>query len=163
MSKVSIWNGDTITRVEEYLDRHFDILEDIVRAIRDTELSEEYLRRKGIITLDATGAGVSTIQVPQGFDWILQRVTLSAAAAGNVSLYENTQAPSELLETVTLPANFTYSDGFNNNIYVPGGSSLLVVFTGGGANAQGTYNIQIQQLKRKSHTHAPVVVRTGDY
>jgi hypothetical protein len=157
-----VFNSESLNQLEHYLERHYDCLERIIESLQDKEVSESYTRKKGMVQLDPTGAGVAFLPVPLGYDWTLERVTCAAAAAGQVYFYENVASPSEILEVIGLNAQFFYSDAFDNNIYIPSGSQLLIAFVGGGVNAVGTYNLQIKMVKREAQTRRYNAVDYGD-
>lgn len=159
MSGVKIWNEQTLARIEQYLDRHFEQLASIERAVRDSQDDAGYTRLKGSVSLSATGGGTVTLPVPLGYDWVLQRATITSTANGSVTLYENTTNPSDTLEVIG--SSLLYSDAFDNDIFIPSGSQLLIVFAGAGNNGTGTYNLQVKLIKKPAHTHSPRVMWSG--
>ena len=116
---------------------------------------EEYRRFKGVVNLDATGAGRNdpaslTIDAPAQYDLELQRVTIGGpgAAAALVCLYENSNvSDADMLEAIVVGANGKYSDSFSNNIIIGSNSVILIVVTGGVANSQITFNLQGRLIK----------------
>lgn len=146
---MNVWNDKTIQRVERYVERHFAHLEDILSALKDNKTDEHYLRRNVSVQLDAAGNGTLTLQVPQGYDYILQRVTLTTGGGGTVVFYIDIPQNTNVVEVVGVGASGLYSDSFANNIFVPGGSSLITSFLGAGANAQATANLQIKQIRQE--------------
>lgn len=153
MGKIDIWNEQSFSKLEQYVERHYQHLERIVKAVEETKETEQFARRKGAVPLDGTGAGVAVLPVPLGYDWVLQRVTITSTGNGSCTFYENVQANSEVLEIIG--SSQLYSDAFSNSIYVPSGSSVLIAFANAGVNGQGTYNLQIKLLKHSAHTHQP--------
>lgn len=120
----------------------------IIATAFDRQQSETYRRMKGSINLDGTGAGVERVRVnTQQYDALLERVTLTSGPNALFQFYENAQQGSDLLEVVQLGAAGLYSDSFSNNIYIPAGSQLFIAVTGGAANGQATYNLQIKLIK----------------
>jgi hypothetical protein len=116
--------------------------------------NQRYFRRKGAITLNASGAGYTSINVQGQYDWILERVTISGAGAANalVTLYENEATaggadPADTLEVIQLGSVGIYSDAFKNCIFVPSNSHLVIGVTGGVASEQVTYNLQVRMVK----------------
>lgn len=121
---------------------HDEIGQAVARAF---ELSavEDYERKKGVIALDGTGAGVATLAVSAQYDWLMERVTLTGANA-LVQIFENSQQGTDLLEVVQLGAAGLYSDSFANRLYVTANSQVVVAASGGPANGQVTFNFQIK-------------------
>lgn len=121
---------------------------DLIAAAFSQHQNEHYRREKGVVNLDGTGAGQDgKVVAPRLYDYVLERVTASAAAGAVISFYENQQANTDLLESVTIPASGLYSDSFSNSLFLPAGSKLLVVVSAGGANGQATYNLQIKMIR----------------
>jgi hypothetical protein len=123
----------------------------IARAF-DTRTVEEYTRRKGIITLNSSGAGQGKVRLSSEYDWRIERITLGGlgAVSATVQFFENSDnSAADLLEVVGLGTAGLYSDGFDNTLYLPANSQLIIDVAGGVANLQVTYNLQIKQLPRK--------------
>lgn len=121
------------------------------------EPAVEYKRFRGVINLNAAGAGQNSvpddpIYAPPQYDLLLERVAIggSGAAGAVVELYENDiQSDANLLEVISVAAvPGKYSDSFSNNIYVPANSAVFILVGGGVANLQVTYNIQGRLIKR---------------
>lgn len=161
-NRYQTWNTDTLQKLERFVNEHFQRLEDIVRAIHDTQQDQQYTRKKAAVALDGTGAGQAQLQVPLGYDWVLERVTVSGGAGGQVIFSENSTAPSDTLEVVTLNANGLYSDAFSNDIFVPSGSVLLISATGAGNNGSIAYNLQIRLIKQLSQTQRSKATLIGE-
>lgn len=113
---------------------------------RAERVTQAYHREKGIVQLDATGAGSKSIDVSAQYDWIMERVTVSTnpAAGALIGIYENQIQNSDLLEIIQLGTAGLYSDGFDNRLWVPANSVLVVSVTSGAANGQAAYNWQIK-------------------
>ena len=119
-------------------------VETIVSRYAPSSGGQQFHREKGAINLDAGGAGSAALDVSPQFDWILERLTATAAANGLVQLFENNNSPADLLEVAQLSAAGLYSDAFAGRLFVPAGSRLIIVVSSGGANGQATFNLQIR-------------------
>lgn len=145
---------------------------DVARIVAeqfDARTVHDYTRRKNNIQLDANGAA---LQFPGGsggsgssqyagycgnekvsseFAWRCERVTIAGNGAANalVQLYENQISPLDLLEVIQVGATGVYSDAFSNTLYVPANSQLIIAVSGGVANENVSYNLQIRQLPRR--------------
>lgn len=124
---------------------------DIVSRAFASQPVHSYWRPKGAINLNAAGAGQSSnadLPVSSQYDWRIERITIAGAGAVNALLtfYENAANPGDMLEVMQLGTAGLYSDGFDNTLYVPANSQLLIVVTGGVANGQVNYNLQIKQI-----------------
>lgn len=117
---------------------------------RESRQIEEHHREKGTIQLNAAGAGQGSLNVSSEYDWMCERVTLVAnpAAAALVAFYESQQLPADLLEVIGLGGVGMYSDSFDNTMWVPSNSTLLIVVTGGTALGQLSYNIQVRMTEQ---------------
>lgn len=101
---------------------------------------------KNSVLLDGTGSGRQQMGIGRMFGWKLARITCATTPPGvaTVTFYENEVQPTDLREVVVLPANGLYSDGFDNVLFVPAGSLLIVNVTGGPVNGSLSYNLQIE-------------------
>lgn len=120
---------------------------DIIAAAFDRKAPSEYRRLKGIVNLNASGAGqtaVADLLVPSQYDLLLERIALGGNGAANalVVIYENQAQDTDLLEVVQLGTVGKYSDSFSNCVYLTANSSILIVVSGGVANLQIAYNLQ---------------------
>lgn len=121
----------------------------IVAGQFNANRSREYTRIKNTFALDASGNGVHTLhKVPAEWDWLCERITITTGAAALVTFFENAQNPSDMLEVIGLGSTGLYSDSFDNTLYIPANSQLVMVCAGGGANGQLAYNLQIRLLRR---------------
>lgn len=118
----------------------------IVQAF-EAQRQEMYRREKSSIVLDGTGAGTTIFKLTRLYDWVCERVTISAGAGGAVEFYENQVADTDLLEDITLNARGRYSDSFSNNLFIPAGSQLFVVFAGAGNNGLASVNLQVRLIR----------------
>lgn len=119
----------------------------IIAGVFDRKAPTEYRRLKGIINLNAAGAGstaAADLLVPSQYDLLLERVAFGGNGGANalVGVYENQASDTDLLEIVQMGAIGKYSDSFSNCIYLTANSSVLIAVTGGVANLQVTYNMQ---------------------
>jgi hypothetical protein len=146
MARFDLRPGATIETVTP------DELDTAITVALDARAVEDYTRRKDIITLDGNGAGSTVELVSPQYDWRIERVTLGGAGAAGalVQIYENQQNPMDLLEVIQLGTAGIYSDGFDNSLYVPAAAQIVIAVTGGVANRQVTYNLQIRQLHRRN-------------
>jgi hypothetical protein len=117
---------------------------------------EEYDRHKGVVLLDANGAGHSIIgiKVPSHYDYFFERVAIGGGAqAANalILMCENEISDVQLLEVIQLGGAGYYSDSFSNDIHVPAGSVVKLGITGGPANGQVTYNMQVRIEKHRNN------------
>lgn len=126
----------------------------IARALEEQRVVR-YERKKGVIQLDANGNGVTAppvhvLDVPSQYDWSLERVAIGGgtlAANALVSIYENQAVDTDLLEVIQLGAAGKYSDSFSNCAYITANSILIIGVSGGPANGQVTFNLQIRLAK----------------
>lgn len=109
----------------------------------------DFKREPGTVNLDANGNGTKTLHLTRQYAWLCERVALTTqpAAAALIALYHNQVQGSDLAEVVQLGAAGMYSDSFSNRLYVPAGSQLVIAVTGGAANGQATFSIQIRLIK----------------
>jgi len=126
----------------------------IIAGVLDRKQVTEYRRIKGIVNLNAAGAGNSAdtstsgadLIVPGQYDLLLERVAFGGnglVAATTIGVYENdATSDTNLLEWIVVGASLKYSDSFSNRIYVTANSSVLIVVASGTANLQVTYNLQ---------------------
>lgn len=112
---------------------------------------EEYRIEKGAVLLDGGGNGQLTFRAPRSYNWFAERITATGGASTTVTFYENTAGQgSDLRENITLDTNGRYSDSFSNDLFIPAGSTLFVVFAGAaGAGLNGTVNMQIRMVEVK--------------
>lgn len=144
MAKQMVKHGavlDTVTTAE---------MEAAIKRGLDEVRSNEYRKWKGIIKLDATGAGTTEGQdidmfIPQQYDASLERLTIGGAGAVNalVTLYEN-DATSDvnMIEVAQLGTAGKYSGGITNRAYVPSLNRMIIVVVGGVASGQVAFSIQ---------------------
>lgn len=152
-SAIPVFNSDKITAAirefTEAIERVSVTTEEglarVVEAVEENIMWEQYMRRRHITPLDATGAGTIQLVVPLGFAWILQRVTVTSTQNGLCQFYVDTTNPQDMVEVIG--NSQLYSDAFKNTIFVPGGSNLYAVFSGAGANGQATINMQLRVIK----------------
>jgi hypothetical protein len=120
----------------------------LLAGVFDRQKLTDYRRFKGVINLNAAGAGqndtFNPILVPSQYDLLLERVTIggNGAASALVVLYENQVADTDMLEVIGMGTVGKYSDSFSNRIYVTANSNVLIAVTGGTPNLQVTYNLQ---------------------
>jgi hypothetical protein len=119
----------------------------IIAAAFDTRQDYDYHREVGAINLDGTGAGSQARHLTRQYAWLCERIAVTAGANALITLYHNQQQGTDLVEVIQLGAAGMYSDSFANNLYVPAGSRLLIVCSGGAANGQMTYNIQARLIQ----------------
>jgi hypothetical protein len=129
---------------------------ELISKALDRRSIVNYTRRKNIITLNASGnsptnvtqaSGGGVEKVSSGYYWRVERLTIGGPGAVNaiVELYENQISDVDLLEVVGLGSAGKYSDAFDNSLYIPANSQILIVVTGGVPNSQVTYNMQIRE------------------
>jgi hypothetical protein len=111
--------------------------------------SEDYQRhrKKGIIQLDANGAGKDAIHVSRQYNWRMERVTIGGAGAVNALLVlfeSDSTSDADMLEVIQVGTAGRYSDSFSNNIWVPAGNRLILQATGGVPSGQITFNFQVR-------------------
>lgn len=119
----------------------------LIAAAFDTQRDYDYHREMGAINLDASGNGSASLYMTRQYAWLMDRVALTAGGPALIGFYNHQQQGSDLIEIVQLGSAGMYSDGFSRGAYLPAGNKLLIVCTGGAANGQMTYNLQIRLIK----------------
>lgn len=108
---------------------------------------KRFHQEKGSIILNASGAGTLTKSLPRMFGWLMQRITISTSNVAVVNFYQDDVNGSDLRETISVPAAGLYSDSFDNVLYMPPGSNLIIVVTGGPVSGSVSFNLQCQLIE----------------
>lgn len=94
---------------------------------------------------DAAGRAVVNFGGPNsGFAWLVERITVRAAAAGNASVYVNQEADEGFVDFTSAIPNVADE---TSPIYVPGGQAFLVVFAAVGAAVVCKVTIQARVVR----------------
>lgn len=122
-----------------------EVAEIVARAFA-RQKDRQFHTEKAAIILGAGGSGQTTKQLPRLFGWLMQRITvlISPAGVATVNFFQDDVNGSDLRETISVPASGLYSDSFDNVLYMPPGSTLIVVVSGGTAASSVSFNLQCE-------------------
>lgn len=144
-------NGTALTEARDLADKVLDQLATIAGNTEAKLAREQYRYIRGApvaqgVTLDSDKFGP-----PQGWAWLVERVTATArvAAGSALEIYLDDPQPQNLVERIDL-ANGIAAQAPGNNIYVPIGSSLIVRFVGQLAAQQLSFNIRVREYEAES-------------
>jgi hypothetical protein len=124
-----------------------DEVADIVARTFARYNDKRFHQEKGAVILSAGGTGQKNLALPRMFGWLMQRVTISTTAACQVEFFQDDVNGSDLREVIPVPASGQYSDSFDNVLYMPPGSTLIIIITGGPASGSVSYNLQCQLIE----------------
>lgn len=133
----------------EFADAMLDRLAEIHREIEESRERRE--RARTSLPGESNAAGVAEVifYTPPGWDWLLERVSLTAPPGASCNVYLDNPAPQNLLETISRAE--LYADAFANNLYIPQGRRATFQFTGCGANREVFVGLQLSRYAPQSY------------
>lgn len=129
-----------------------EIAELIANAMTRRE-DKHYHTEVGSFQTNASGVGTTTLHAPRLFGWLCERITVTTnpPAAALIGFYENDQnVGSNLREIIQLGTLGLYSDGFDNRMYIPPGSLVIITCASGPVSGSVTYNMQIELIEAQN-------------
>lgn len=127
-----------------------DRLESIKDALADKSGTRQHRRRLSIQANAPADNTTQTLEVPQGAGWIIKGIThgLSANSGGSFRAFLGVDATdvSKLLHVIAPAANVLGATDSALEIWVPGGSQITFIWSGGPGPAQWGIHLDLINL-----------------